>query len=578
MPTQPKVSDFQNSWIGGVDAGRHPALIGLDQAASAVNLSFRGGKPHPRNPWLGCTLNFIAREDIDSESWFKSQIYQGGVYYSIPRQQCFVMSIGGRIFIVTPRRRTFDVQDVTPDEGNLQTGKMAWLVQVDKYVVIQDGRKIPYYVSGYACDRVRGSHPVPIGTAMAYGNGRLIVAQGQNFVVGDLIGSYDGSVLQFSETTYLNEGGNFKLPANMGNVVGFKFIAQQDTATGQGGLLAFGEYGVASVNLLVPRDQWKSVQIQAVTLLNIGGTGHRSICNVNGDVWFHSQDGWRSYRQARAEINGWNQVPQSSPVRQYVDRDTPQFLRYVSAVFWDNRLLVTSGPTVRNGFSYHFGLLSLDFDPISNGLVADARPAWDGFWTMPTAVFPTELLTGIFDGELRCFAMTGGQNPNAIYELGKDGTRDDGEDGQIQSQLVSRKFTFPSAPPYIEKSLIGGGDLRLSDARGEFNAVVEFQQDDSCQWKPWQLFSAQGQSPSCSTTGEDCDLTCQTCYYAPKMLFVNPPTGVSSGRIPRQKENSSFIDLQLRLTWQAGYFQLESIRPAAQLRENDMNGEPVTVS
>src|SRR4029077_13879933 len=128
---------------------------------------------------------------------------------------------------------------------------------------------------------------------------------------GDLYGSHIGepgaSVLKFTETTFLSEGGAASLPFTMGHCKGLAFIPEQDTSMGQGQLFAFAEKGAASFFLSLDRTQWKTSQFQVMALIEIGATGDRNITPINSDLWFRSKDGWRTYRQARSEAKGWFQ-------------------------------------------------------------------------------------------------------------------------------------------------------------------------------------------------------------------------------------------------------------------------------
>ena len=57
---------------------------------------------------------------------------------------------------------------------------------------------------------------------MCYGQARLTVGNGNQFLVGDINGGAT-NVISFTETTYLNGGGAFILPQNMGNITGMVF-------------------------------------------------------------------------------------------------------------------------------------------------------------------------------------------------------------------------------------------------------------------------------------------------------------------------------------------------------------------
>lgn len=555
-------SDWQDDFSGGVHAGISAKRLLPNQAHSAKNTAFRGGQPHPRLP-----VNLMIGS---SDSNFLNGILQGWAYYNLPDHDYIALVIGGKIYLVEYLQNSVTVSDVTPsDGGNDPNIPICWLCQADKYLIIQDGQRVPIVVSDKISKRADGINPIPTGTVMAYGNGRLWVAFQNQLLAGDLIGSEEDAVLKFSEAVYLNEGGSFKLPASQGNVVSLDFIAYQDTATGQGTLVVGGEYGFSTINSLIPRDQWKSNPIQQITLIGIGSTGHRSTCNVNGDLWFRSHDGWRTYRQARAEAQGWSQVPLSAQVQQYIDNDTQPFLPYVSAVYFDNRLLVTSGPSASNNRTSNFGILSLDFHPLSTGFATSAGPAWDGYWELPGPVIG--LLTGVFQGVKRCFAFCLVNNQNTIYEF-TTGYADNGTDA-ISWELVTKKFMFTDPSKGMEKKLIQGGDFRVSNRIAATTATLSWRQDDSCEWKPWQTFSETGRVGQCSptTVGGVCTLTSQPCQYTPRELLGEPLESFDS---VTERDNSRFYDCQFKFNF-TGYLCLESFRPQAiVVSDKDERGDP----
>ena len=505
-----------------------------------------------------------------SSTWFYNEIYQGGCYYNLPTGDYLVMVIGGRVFILTPSNTGWTVSDLTPDDGNARYISICYLCQADTYVIIQDGEHVPLVVDatdGLTAYRVGGTNPIPIAKVMAYVDNRLWLAKDNLLFAGDLLGSEANAVLTAKEDIYLNEGGSFKAPSAFGNIVSLSAIAVQDNATSQGSLMAKCEYGIFTVNGLIPRDDWKNSSILQITLPDIGATGHRSECNVNGDQWFRSHDGWRTYRQARAEINGWNQVPLSSPVGQYVDNDTPAFLEYGSAIYWDNRLLLTSGPTMANNRPSHRGVLSLDFDPISTGFDASPEPAWDGLWTLPGNV--TELLTGVFNNQKRAFAMCIVNGQNALYEFKSDGYRDN--DTTDISWSFTTKTMFVNQPnAYTAKLLVNGGTFRVSDIIGSPAWTLSFRQDDARNWKPWANGTETGQVPNCSpSTDGTCSIACPTAYYDPFRVLPMPPNTTDG---VTERPDVKFYDMQFK--WEiTGYLQFENFRPQA-VFESDKAEKP----
>lgn len=392
-----KLYDGFANMLSGMDAGKQPSLIKANQAANAVNVTMRGGYATNRPPWRYSNLSFGKPDD---ENRFILGNPQGIASYQSGDSCFLILSCGGRIFQIDPVNN-FASKDITPDVPNTNRLSKAYMSQWADYFIIQDGQSQPIYIKGTTVTREANTTTgIPVGTAMAYGWGRGWVAKGNQFIAGDIDGG-STNVITFSEQTFLNEGGAFRLPANMGNINGMAFIPLQDTATGQGQLLIGADFGVGSVNGGIPRDQWKSVQIQQVAMLDIGWTSQNGNILLNGDIFFRSYDGIRSYRMARAQqgING--NTPQSEEVYPYVSTDAKNLLQYCSGVNFDGRLLMTTAPVWRGDHCYWKGLTVLDSYPMS-GLFQQNPPIWEGIWTGLNIV---QICTGVFNKVPRCFAL-----------------------------------------------------------------------------------------------------------------------------------------------------------------------------
>jgi hypothetical protein len=251
------------------------------------------------------------------------------------------------------------------------------MVQADKWLIAQDGTSGPIIYDGNKARRskITGTQDeteIPVGTIMAYGMGRIVVIVNQRDVAfGDLYGSHDlpdpaDSLILFTERNFLAEGFDAAIPFQQGIATGAMFFAQLDTSTGNGQLMVFAERGSASFFLSIPREQWKTSAFQVLSLLTTGLRGHRSISVVNEDLWFRSDDGVRSYRQARSEPSGWAHIPLSTNVRQYLDNDSDFLLRYASSIYFDNRIIFTTSPMWNQGRPSHAGMVVVDFDIISS--------------------------------------------------------------------------------------------------------------------------------------------------------------------------------------------------------------------
>lgn len=527
-----------DGWLtleGGVDAGRMPDTIDVNQVQSARNMSFRGGSATTRPGFRKLTEKFapIVDDDPDHEihtdrqKWCYNHPFDSGLvhritgeytgdegvpavalpnppYYFVPPnlnnenseyiykngimqcamaysphngEDCIMALIGGRLFKIIPRATTANVSEVvitgTPrNMRNAKASPIAYMVQADKYLIAQDGSSSAIIYNGAIARRsvtntTDDKTEIPVGTIMAYGMGRIVVVVNERDVAfGDLYGSHDlpdpaDSIILFTERNFLAEGLDAAIPFTQGIATGAMFFPQLDTSTGNGQLMVFAERGATSFFLSIPRDQWKTSAFQILSLLTTGLRGHRSISVVNEDLWFRSDDGVRSYRQARSEPGGWAHIPLSTPVRQYLENDSDFLLKYCSSMYFDNRILITTSPMWNNGRPIHIGMTVVDFDIISSfGGTAQSpqasKPAWEGQW-LSGDFLPIQLLTGTFNGITRAFVF--GQDiraQNQLYELSAD-DKDDFDGTRINWELISRTFDFQKlsqqSTPFNENEL-----------------------------------------------------------------------------------------------------------------------------
>lgn len=532
-----------DGWLtleGGVDAGREPDTIEVNQARSALNMTFRGGSATTRpgfrkidetfplrhyDPGTGLTwktkqlwcynqtilLPPFGEEDrrIEGEYkaqlvplttfppplpppdeiafWFTNQssedIYRNGklqcalAYSPHNGEDCIMALIGGRLFKIIPGVTAARVSEVLihgkgRNLRNMDRFPLAYMCQADKWLIAQDGISPPIIYDGAKARRSNTTGTVdetevPVGTIMAYGMGRLVVVvNDRDIAFGDLHGSHDlpdpaDSLVLFTERNFLAEGFDAAIPFTQGVVTGMAFTPQLDSSTGTGQLMAFAERGSTSFFLSLDRSLWKTSLFQVLSLLTTGLRGHRSISVVNEDLWFRSDDGVRSYRQARSEPSGWAHIPLSTPVRQFLENDADFLLKYASSMYFDNRILVTTSPMWNQGRPIHTGVVVVDFDVLSSfgGTATQpqtSKPAWEGQWKN-TQFFPSQILTGTFNGITRAFVFgLDSLNHNQLYELSVD-DKDDFDGERINWELVSRTFDFQKlsqqSTPFTENEL-----------------------------------------------------------------------------------------------------------------------------
>lgn len=692
------ILEGQQDFSGGMDSSLSPTLIGNNSVATAVNLTFRGGRPSSRPGFRQVGLQSGINGGLDR---FSEGYYQGGVFYEERRanfNSCIICVVNGQVIrinlgtLVTDRLSpvlpassmipgtvytiaslgtttftshgapsntvgvSFTATSVGTGTGTvyslnqdfLDPDSDCFLVQAEKYVIIQDGKNTPLifdgdalYVSGVGLSGTTGAlsqvHSIGPGTIMAYGQGRLFVTNtskteitagdlvyggstvqipvvsalgqvtgglsthtdvtlgggatqsGNDILVGTQIyfsvGDYvtltgvsaatqtaqningtwkvqsvsggatpvitiaagisnsssgnpatggfvtkanagrESDLLRFSETTYLDEGGALQVPAFMGKITGMVFMPIQDTGTGQGDLLVFCERGTASIAVSAPRSEWKNTEgFQRVVLQDVGSTGHRCIATTNGDIFFRSFDGLRSYRNARAELNDYGQVPISAEMNSVLKFDSKDLLKFTSAIIFDNRLLFTASPTVNyQGLSTYSQrqpvtfskIVALDFTTLST-IGAKRAASYDGMWGGLNVL---ELFSGLVGGKPRayaiCYDYVNGR-VNIMWELTENAIFDypQGVGAQrIKSILETRSFSFGS--PSEQKRMIRA-DFWLSDITGQVDVNVYWRPDQYPCWRPWHNFTRCALTDNCINSGVTvtpyADGTTQLCF------------------------------------------------------------------
>jgi hypothetical protein len=645
----------QRDFSGGMDSSKSPNLIGANAVSRAVNVTFRGGTPTTRPGFQQLILaNAVEGANLGLD-FFVNGLFQGAFYYQDRRagynpslfcvmsghvikidlgtyevQRLFPLVratdiIAGSQYIIasigTTTWTTYGaatnnigvtfISNTTGGAGNgtaYSTGPMniyddCYFVQAENFLIIQDGTSTPriwdgdnLFISGQGPSGSVGRvAQVPIGTTMAYGQGRLFVTNTARTsgTAGDL--AYGGStnqktitsgvhagtryrfttstvhgfaagnvvtvsghssefglngtwsianvhsttefdidfttssakgnggfvtranigvasdLLRFTETTYLDEGGSLQVPSFLGKVTGLIFMPVQDVGSGQGDLLVFCETGVVSLAVSVPRSQWKNTAgFQRIALASIGSTGQESLTSANGDIFFRSFDGLRTYRNARAEFNTFGRVPLSAEMNSVLDFDTKSMLKNCSSIVFDNRFLFTASPEITfTGVSNSAltkrpitfsTIVALDFTTLAS-IGAQRASCYDGMWR---GLDVTKLVTGVVDGKPRAFAFCVDYNVNAtntIWEITSDTYVDQPVNSApvpIKSILETRSFQLGS--PSEVKKLIRA-DLWLGSLRGNTEFSVYWRPDEYPCFRDWHTFSRCATVENCVVTG-----------------------------------------------------------------------------
>jgi hypothetical protein len=458
---------------GGVSSAVQPELLPPGQFAWGMNIAIRGGKPH-------------TRPSIIERMTLPSGLHQASSYFGV-QDGMIVTSIDGRIYRLRIGNNTFSYENIPLGFVNSGIIKQAWMQQTIESLVIQDGQSNAIIYNGSTARRA-GSDEVPRGTAMAYGNGRLWVAiNKKELVAGDIRTRTAGSELFFTETNYLSGGGSLYFPRG---ITGLEFIPVTGAAD-FGTLIVFGRDYAESIRAdVTSRDMWPQMAGFVTNVFrDIGCAGDWSIVQVNQDLY------WRDARgdiRSLANAISTNSSPGSTPVSREVQRivafDSDQLLQWVSAIYFDNRLLMTASPYLNRQAGISFkDIVALDFSPIST-MQLKAPPAYDGTWTgIPGAA---QLVTGEFDGVNRAFCISSGEDgQNRLWEILTTG-RDDvylSCGSSAVNEPVTTLIEYPSVDFGAKKNRkrIERLDVYLSGIDGELDMVAYWRTDNTQKWSRW---------------------------------------------------------------------------------------------
>jgi hypothetical protein len=448
--------------------------------------------------------------------------------------------------------------------------------QAENWLIIQDGLNAPYLYDGTSFRRA-ASDEVPVGGPMAYGKGRLWVANGSEYYGGDLVYGDPAygrdSVIRFTENTFINEGGAFAV--SNGPITGLAFAANLDTSLGDGDLLVFTPTATYAFNAPVDRDVWKDLNypIQRFALLNFGSFNHESIVPVNGDLFFRAQDGIRSLIYARRDFTEFGNTPISRQVTRALAYDTDFYLTAASSVNFDNRLLMTIQPQkVNNRGVVHRGVVVLDFDLVS-GMGRKLPPAWEGVWT---GVDVFQMLTIRIQKQERCFMFGLNQGDIGLFEVTKNGQFDfDGyDDVPIDWTIETRSLTF--GEPTNKKRLVSA-EQWYDQVMGNIEAKVYFKANEGECWQPWAEIKDCAKYRNCEPGEISCPpavINCQEVkYYQPparsRIALPQPPDkcDVQTGGFTRDG-----YEFQLRYV-NTGRFRLKRVAMVAQRLQEDIYGD-----
>jgi hypothetical protein len=374
--------------------------------------------------------------------------------------------------------------------------------------------------------------------------GRLWMANGREYMAGDIVGSpatstsgspqygYTDSILHNTENSYLSLGGTFLVPTQAGDIRALSHPANLDTALGEGQLLALTQNTIYSVNVVPQRAAWAllSEPIQRVVQITFGSMGHRSLVQVNGDLFYKSYDGVRSLIQAIRYFQQWGNTNLSAEEDRATKSNDKELLLYGSGVEFDGRLLQTCLPEKTAEGVVHKALMPLDFNPIST-MGQRGQPVWEGVYQ---GLDWLQILRGDFNGKQRSFGVVRSDVDAAIevWELTADELFDTNREGEAR---IRWSFETPSYTWCKEFDLkeLDTMELWIDELYGTADFTVEFRPDQSPCWYYWHHWQACAPRNVCELPGAAVPCVYpQQPYkkqYRAMMTLPKPPSNCQAG-------------------------------------------------
>ena len=567
---------YQPNWLrdgfgnleAGIDSGNTPNIIKPNQAAFLMNGTVRDGFATCRPGFRKVELNWPAQGD---EAEFKNGRFQGAHSYRAgDGTNSIIASIGGRIFRVNVAtdNSAVDITISSPvDDPNPSILEHAWMEQAEEWLMIQDGSSVPLIYNGANLRRSDlVAFEVPIGERMAYSNGRLTVSLDRQYVLSNLFGTpggtatapeYADAVLNFDQNVYIAGGGAFSIPASGGGITGMIPIATPNTILGQGPLLVATPDVIFSNQVPIDRDAWVNTTYpqQVVQSLFNGSLSHEGMVLIDGDVWYRARDGIRSFIQALRQFGIPGNTPQSHEMDRIISMEDERLLGFVSGVYFDKRLLMTSVPQRTNEHGVYFlGLYVLNFESVTS-MFNKTPPAWEGIWT---GLKFLRLVKCEIEGAERLFAFVlNDDNEIELWEITKDFKFDEPGDGhrRIRWFLESRAMSSGSPWQYKQNE---AAELWLTKGTGLVGINLEYRPDRFPCWVEWRTGEVCSKFEWCP--GDD-TAECKTIQqfreaYYPQLEF-GPPADICEGGAFKPARTA--YDYQVRLTFD-GYCRVEQFR------------------
>jgi len=446
MPDPSEQFDGFSELRHGMNAGRNPMMLPETQCARAINVQFRGGCARTRPGWVKEPVNL------------PEGVFQGCGRWHLETGDFIVFVIEGRVL-------TFNVEtlEVLNHGYRVEIGRQCDFTPANRFMLVRDGASTPVvleYRSGTIKRRPVAGQSLPRGLVGVFAHGRyhLVPAvipstgeSGRDSILSGDIQEIDRptTLLRFSESDYLSEGGANALPMEMGEIGALGVFRNAASGTGMGQVVTLAENGVCAFDFSLPREMWKDQALSQVLFVGGGCVSPWSLINVNDDLVYRSQDGLRVLRYTVTQSSGGSGALSNTPMSLEVDsflQDDRAWLGRVSAALCDNRLHWTCGGREWEGvdvahtefydnpLAYYKGLISWDLAAAYYS-GAQGVAAYEGLWT---GLDIAATVSAVRTGERTLFAF---DTQCALYSLSEDALVD-ACDTSIESRIETRSFAF----------------------------------------------------------------------------------------------------------------------------------------
>lgn len=447
---------------------------------------------------------------VQGQKW--SGLFQGATMYEpIGGNPYMMLDIGGRTYQVRVDTDN-SVHDVTGAAVLPANQPFHWYCrggdtdQAEQFRITQDGVTTPIVWDGVSLRPITSVGAavakLPIGTAMAYYNGRIAVASGgRQYVFGDIVGSgptaassgtaaygYTDAVLNMTEAGFATLGGALILPTTAGSIRAFATTANINQPVSTGTLFVASRKAIYAFNGGTIRANWATMDnLQTIAQFGNGIVGPRSVVGYNGDFYYQSlEPGIRKFIVSVRESDQYTNLPISRNENRVLSLSNRALLSFSTGIEFNNRLLMSVLPIQTDVGVAHQGLMPLDFDIISSleDIINPSQiPAWEG---MQEGLDFLQLLQADFGGLQRAFAVVRSRVSNQIevWEITLQDLTDNGDN------RISWRFETPSfdGRNVFQLKELETAEIWLDRVFGKVVVDVDFRPDNHPCWYFWHHF------------------------------------------------------------------------------------------